>query len=204
MAVAMIGDLVSSRAWDDRAALQRALLDACAVATQRVPGAEQPLAPTIGDEFQAVYTDLADAIDAVLVMRLALPLPADCRVGIGVGEVAVVGASAYGLTQDGSAWWAARAAVESLEARERRVPGVRTLVRWAEGHAQEEYVNGYVACRDHIVSGFDARQRRLALGALGGRTQAELAEDEGITRSAVSQSLRRSGALVLKELWTRS
>ena len=70
MAVAMIGDLVSSRAWDDRAALQRALLDACAVATQRVPGAEQPLAPTIGDEFQAVYTDLADAIDAVLVLSL--------------------------------------------------------------------------------------------------------------------------------------
>ncbi|MFD1860942.1 hypothetical protein EHW97_08070 [Aeromicrobium camelliae] len=204
MAVALIGDLVNSRSWDDRAALQRALLAACDAANQRIPGAEQPPEPTIGDEFQAVYADLADAVDAVLVLRLALPHPADCRVGIGVGDVAVVGATSYGLTQDGSAWWAARAALESLEARERRVPGVRTSVQWAEDQAKEEYVNGYAACRDHIVSGFDARQRRLALGALDGRTQAELAESEGITRSAVSQSLRKSGALVLKELWTRA
>src|SRR5690606_38551400 len=119
-----------------------------------------------------------------------------CRVGVGVGEVAIVGASSYGLTQDGSAWWAARAALESLEARERRVPGVRTQVQWADD-TEEAYVNGYAACRDQIVSGFDERQRRLALGVLDGRTQAELAEAEGITRSAVSQSLRRSGALVI-------
>lgn len=204
MAVALIGDLVESRAWEDRGELQRALLAACAATADRIPGAQQSPEPTIGDEFQAVYADLGAAVDAVLVLRLALPYPADCRVGIGVGDVAVVGATSYGLTQDGSAWWAARAALESLEAQERRVPGVRTRIHWAEGQAEEEFVNGYAACRDYIVSGLDGRQRRLTLGTLDGQTQAELAAMEGITRSAVSQSLRRSGALVLRESWGRS
>jgi predicted transcriptional regulator len=41
------------------------------------------------------------------------------------------------------------------------------------------------------------RARRLLLGQLLERTQAQLAREEGISQSAVSQSLTRSGATAL-------
>ena len=43
------------------------------------------------------------------------------------------------------------------------------------------------------------RAQRLLLGWLLGRTQTELAEQEGISQSAVSQSLGRSGAYALRD-----
>jgi DNA-binding CsgD family transcriptional regulator len=49
-----------------------------------------------------------------------------------------------------------------------------------------------------VVHRMKARERRLAAGLLQGRTQAELASQEGISQSAVSQSLQRSGASALR------
>jgi hypothetical protein len=53
-------------------------------------------------------------------------------------------------------------------------------------------------CRDSIVDRMNGRQRRLLWGLLLGRTQAQLADDEGITQGAVSQSLHRSGARAIE------
>ena len=51
--------------------------------------------------------------------------------------------------------------------------------------------------RDHVVGRMKARERRLAAGLALGYTQSRLARQEGISQSAVSQSLRRSGATAL-------
>jgi len=185
--VALIGDLVASRTAASRAGAQEALIAALETAAQLVPSLQAP-APTIGDEFQSTHASLRDALVTALAVRLALPPEMDARVGIGVGAIEVVGRSEYGLTQDGPAWWNARDAIGQVEGREGRQSGLRSWVH--EGGT----VNAYLMVRDHVVSGFDGRQRRLALGLLQGRTQRELAEAEGISPSAVSQSLRRSGA----------
>lgn len=189
--VAVIGDLVGSRRQASRAGTQDALEFALTSANEHVPSV-QPLEPTIGDEFQGVYADVPTALLAVLVARLALPASLDARCGVGIGPIEVVGASRYGLTQDGPAWWAAREAIVDVKERERQLPGLRSQVRRHEPGAADA-VNAYLLCRDQIVSGLDARQRRLALGVLLGRTQKELAAQEGISPSAVSQSVRRSG-----------
>ena len=197
--VAVIGDLVGSRRGTSRSATQEQLLDALAAANDLVP-ARQVLEPTIGDEFQGVYDDVPAALLATLVVRLALPEGLDARAGLGTGPIEVVGASRYGLTQDGPAWWSAREAVVSVKERERRVPGLRTWHGSATEPTDEgewDAVNAYLLCRDAVVGGFDARQRRLVLGVLAGRAQKALASDEGISASAVSQSLRRSGALAV-------
>ncbi|WP_313406316.1 SatD family protein [Aeromicrobium sp.] len=188
--VAVIGDLVASRDVPSRAAAQEALISALALAAEIAPSRQAP-APTIGDEFQSTHETVADALLAALVVRLALPETMDARVGIGRGAIEVVGRSEYGLTQDGPAWWNAREAIGEVERRVARQTGLRTWVH--EGGT----VNAYVMARDHVVSGFDGRQRRLVLGLLQGRTQRQLAESEGISASAVSQSLRRSGALAV-------
>lgn len=205
--VAMIGDLVGSRSLASRADAQRSLVDALAVVEALVPARQVP-SPTVGDEFQAVYPSVAEAVLAAVAIRLALPEPMDCRLGIGVGELEIVGRSDYGPTQDGSAWWSARDAIVEVKRRERQLPTMRTMIQWAEDSPGEEsaVMNAYLMCRDHVVSGLDDRQRRLGLGLLQGKTQRELARAEGISDSAVSQSVRRSGlSLVIGSLegWAR-
>lgn len=192
----MIGDLVGSRQQESRAEAQQQLLAALDLVNQRVP-AIQKLEPTIGDELQGVYGSLHDALYATVLVRLALPEGMDCRFGIGAGKVEIVGSSAYGLTQDGQAWWSAREAIDDAKARGRSFPGLRTrIVR--EGSDKGDVVNAYLLCRDTLVSDFDGRQRRIALGVLDGKKLAQIADDEGISTSAVSQR-HRSGVNVLVE-----
>ncbi len=193
---AVIGDLVGSRQQTSRATAQRHLLDALEVANARLP-ALQKLEPTIGDELQGVYGDLHNALYATVLVRLALPEDMDCRFGVGVGEVEIVGSSAYGLTQDGQAWWSAREAIDDAKAKGRHFPGLRTRVV-RDGSDTGDVVNAYLLCRDTLVSDFDGRQRRIALGVLEGKKLAQIAADEGISTSAVSQR-HRAGVSVLVE-----
>ncbi len=193
---ALIGDLVGSREQTSRAEAQAQLLAALDIVNRRVT-ALQKLEPTIGDELQGVYGDLHSALYATALVRLALPEGMDCRFGIGVGALEIVGRSAYGLTQDGQAWWSAREAIDDVRAKGRHFPGLRTrIVR--EGSQKGDVVNAYLLCRDTLVTDFDGRQRRIALGVLDGKRLAQIAEAEGISTSAVSQR-HRAGISVLIE-----
>ena len=193
---AVIGDLVGSRDQPSRAEAQRSLQGALDTVNQQVASALQPLEPTIGDELQGVYDDLHDALLATVLVRLALPDTMDCRFGIGVGTLEIVGTSNYGLTQDGPAWWSARTAIDTAKDKSRHLPGLRTWIVRDETE-EPDMVNAYLLMRDELVSGFDARQRRIALGAVQGRTRTQLAEQEGISVSAVSQRPRAGlGALI--------
>lgn len=198
--VAVIGDVVSSRVSHDRAALQHELLDVLSDVDALLP-AVQGLAATIGDEFQGVYADVPTALRATLLLRLSLPDGLDCRFGIGAGNISIVGRSSYGLTQDGSAWWSAREAIQ--EAKRRELRKNKSLRTWfvaddpSAAGADPRLVNAALLARDQIVTAMNARSRRLARGHLLGQTQKSLAEHEGITQGAVSQNLHGSGALAL-------
>jgi len=198
--VALIGDLVGSRRSSDRSQVQQHLVAALAIANEGTTPV-QALSPTIGDEFQGVYADVGSALRGSLLVRLALPADVDFRCGIGVGTLEIVGTSEYGHTQDGPAWWAARDAI--VEAKRRESGQHKHLRSWfavserehtGGGGADADLVNAFLLCRDELVSRLDARQRRLVLGVLRGTSQKELATSEGISPSAVSQSLRRAGA----------
>lgn len=203
---AVIGDVVGSREHASRRAVQEALLGALAAADRGVTSMQR-LEPTIGDEFQSVHAELADALLVTVLVRLALPEELDVRFGIGIGTLEVVGSSPYGLTQDGPAWWAARQAVVEVEERQRSMPHLRTrLVRppdvegdVADGATEPGLVNAYLETRDFIVTGFDGRLRRIAAGLLAGCTIGQIAESEGISASAVSQRVRRGGVRALTE-----
>jgi SatD family protein len=198
--VALIGDLVGSRRSTSRREIQQHLVDALAIVNATTQ-AVQPLTPTIGDEFQGVYADVGAALRASLIVRLALPADVDCRCGIGAGTLEIVGTSEYGRTQDGPAWWAARDAI--VEAKRREGGQNKRLRSWflapetGGGGVDAGLVNAFLLCRDELVSRLDARQRRLVLGVLRGTTQKELAASEGVSPSAVSQSLQRAGAFAI-------
>lgn len=198
--VAVIVDIVRSRSIADRAAAQSAVRAAFALADDTITP-ERTLWWTAGDEFQALYASVADACAATTIVRAALAEDLDLRFGFGEGEVHAVATTAEGTIYDGSAWWNAREAIEEAERRGVRSGTART---WLISDGDSNSVNAALLTRDHIITSMKARERRILAAMLAGRTQIEIAEAEGITQSAVSQSAGRSGARTIVQaqaLW---
>ncbi len=198
---AVIGDLVRSRAAPDRAALQGRLVAALDEVSASVPGLLDPLAVTAGDEFQGTFATVGSALEACLAVRLALLPHADARFGVGWGPVTLLDAR-RGI-QDGPGWWAARGAIDDVHrtAATAATRTARTAYRRAEDVTgpDEAAVAAALLCRDHLLGSLDERSIEVVRGIMAGRTQAELAQDLGISPSAVSQRVRTDGLGVLVE-----
>ncbi|OBH51811.1 RNA polymerase subunit sigma-70 [Mycobacterium mantenii] len=200
----VIGDVVGSRRVGDRPALHRHV---AAALRQIAEGAIDPPGFTVGDEFQGSYPTVGAAIDAALSLRLAVGSEVDVRFGIGWGAVTILDADA-GI-QDGPGWWSAREAIQHT-AEAQRQPGftlVRTTFR-ADGDTRSDAaaVNAALICRDHLLGSLDERSLRIVRGLMTGRTKKELAADEDISPSAVSQRASRDGLdlIVLASQYLRS
>lgn len=178
----IIADVVGSRRLPDRAAAQHAIGAALTRVNQKL-GPAQEFEATVGDEFQGATDNLPDAVLATLLVRLHLLPGIDVRCGIGYGDVVVHDPHRRPLLQDGPGWWAARDALEALEGR----AAART---WYLG-PDAGRVQGFLILRDALVERLGERALRLLRGALEGRTQRELAAEEGISESAVSQQFAR-------------
>lgn len=204
MVIAVLADIVGSRRLDDRTAAQHILDSTIAAVEAEAPLAVRPLTPTVGDEQQGVYRDLGEALTSLLMIQLRLPDGIAFRFGIGVGEVRAVD-SVHGELADGPGWYAARAAIETVHDREgRAVPRTRTWIVGAPG--QDEVMettiaasNAYLLVRDELVGAMSERERRLTYGRLIGRSQQELAAEEGISQPSVSKSLKRAGTAAIIE-----
>lgn len=198
MTIAVISDIVGSRRLADRASAQRLLDDAIARVQADLPLAVQPLRLTVGDEEQGTYARLEDALASLLLLQLALPDGIQCRFGLGIGEVREID-SVGGVIADGPGWWAARAAIETVHAKQlRAAPSARTWVVAGQGEDASMHTaamaNAYLLARDELVAAMSERTRRLVYGRCLGVTQRELARVEGITQPAVSQALTSAGA----------
>ncbi|MHA6525834.1 SatD family protein [Tessaracoccus sp. G1721] len=188
--VALLVDIVASRS------APRDLLHADVLrALDAVNAAVAPvdaLRPTVGDELQAVYRTLGEALTAGFTLRLELAPRWEARCGIGGGELVVVD-EARGI-QDGSAWWLAREAIDWVRAQATR-PGyeaVRTAVRdeRPEATAPADALSRLV---DVHLAGLRPGALATLRGMLDGLDNAEIAEREGISASANSQRVRNNG-----------
>jgi hypothetical protein len=192
--VTIIGDLVGSRRTEDRVAVH-ATFERAVDAINQEYAPPVPLRIGTGDEFQGIFASLGAAITATLRLRLALLPEVDVRQGIGWGRVVVL--SEEPRVEDGPGWWAARAAIEQVEDYERKAPAraVRTAYVAAEGEAGPDaaLVNAALMTRDQIVTGLSERSMSVLDGLLRGRQQQEIADELGISASAVSQRVRADG-----------
>ena len=197
----IIGDVVRSRDAADRPALHAglvALLEEANAALAPVV----PLRITVGDEYQGCFSTVGEALHATLWLRLRLAPRAELRHGVAWGSVAVLADDPR--VEDGPGWWAARDAIElvKLEASRTATRHWRTAYERAEDAASRDGpdpgpINAALMCRDQMIGSVSERSLRLLRGTLAGRTQAELAADEGITPSAVSQRVRHDGLAVI-------
>jgi len=181
---AVIGDVIGSRRLADRSGAQRRLAEVLAEVDLAVPGA-QPLQATVGDEFQGAYATLGEATRSTLLVRLALLPEIDVRCGVGVGDSTVFDDQRTPWLQDGPAWWAAREAIEWM-AGSRRAAARTWLVA-----PDAAVVNAHLLVRDALVDRLNERGWRMLRAALQGESQQRIAEQEGVTKSAVSQQFSR-------------
>lgn len=194
----LIGDIVGSRQAADRGELHTIVTRALATVNDELDPAT-PLWITAGDEYQGAFARVGDAVRATLRLRLAMQPAVDVRHGLGWGPVAVLDPDKG--VQDGPGWWAARDAIEQAEAGQRRAAsrGARTWYVPAPdaGGAPPDAVNAALTLRDQLLHGLATESLSVLAGMLAGMSQKEIADDLGVTPSAVSQRVRRDGLAAL-------
>lgn len=114
--VVLIGDVVESKRLDeaDRSSLQESLLGVIGRLNENSESIEAPMTITLGDEFQAVYSN-ADSILADSWSILAEIHPVSVRFSVGVGNIVTPINKEQALGMDGPAFHAARDGIEKLK-----------------------------------------------------------------------------------------
>ena len=194
----VIMDIVDSRKLSNRDAAQAAIEATCTQIDSYAP-AIQKWHATVGDEFQAIYGSLHQALRATGLLRLALPTEVDCRFGIGAGTITAVSSASVANIQDGSGWWSARNAIEEARQREKtKTPELRSWFHHSaepiEPPVDAVLTNAYLLARDHLISSLSPKTKRYVSGLSRGLTQAAVAASEDVTQSAVSQAVKNAGA----------
>ena len=209
---AVIADIVGSRTLTNRADAQRIFEAALERASEGLALLQAPY-PTVGDEFQAVAYKLEDALLLTLRAQLLLPSQLQLRFGIGAGRIEEFASGVHrqvpargrgaesAALQDGSAWWAARAAINRAhDVQDSSNPFIRT---WFMAHASVESefsshcqtcINAMLSLRDHSILKLSARHRRITASLLLGKTQVEIARAEKLSQQAISDFARGTGA----------
>lgn len=114
---ALIGDLIASRRVGPRLEIQKAV-EADLDRVNRRLHPEQPLRFTIGDEFQAVFRTMEEALEAIIWIRVETIATIGVRMGIGWGWLEMIDAERSPMLQDGPCWWRARDAIDEVGRRE--------------------------------------------------------------------------------------
>lgn len=192
-AAGLIGDIVSSRGAEDRAALQSRLTTVLDQLERRL---DRTLRITLGDEFQGSYESVSDAVDASLLLHLYAAGDFEIRVGIGWGDLNVAGTDDSPFGQDGPMWWRARDAIEDVE---NLSDGRRTMVK--SDTDVDPLLNSYLATRDALLSGLDASNASIVIDLIDGRTQRDIAGRLGIHESSVSRRIRNHRLGTLADLY---
>ncbi len=194
MQAALIGDLVGSRRSEDRSRLQRDLLDLLEDVTRRLG---QPLAVTLGDEFQGRYPTVAMAVEASWFLHLGARGFAPLRIGIGWGEITVDPGDGSPFGQDGPAWWRGRDAIDALGDPSQ---GPRTLVRTET--EWDDLTNAYLKLRDLQLERLDDVDAAIVLALGDDHSQRSIAGRLGLHESSVSRRIKRRRLNTLLEAAT--
>lgn len=182
----VLGDLVASRTRSDRAALHGRF----AAALEQINADLEPVVPLriqVGDEFQGRFATRGAALGAVLRLRLLLAPDVECRYGVGWGPLTVLDRRTG--VEDGPGWWLARDAIDAVHASRER----RTAYRGPD----QELIEAVLLGRDALLARLDARSVRILQGLLDGVSQRDLAEELGVSASAISQRVRHDDLAAL-------
>jgi hypothetical protein len=211
----LVGDVLQSTRFPDQKALFNGLRQQFEWVNERV-AAVQPLGFTIGDEFQAAYSDVVSAFRAVLLLRLkfrAMKSALDqaqarmskqqVRIGLSYGEISVFQEDSEPFGQSGEAWWNARKAIEHAEGpRSQHNEPLSSLTRFHGPVARlTAMTNAFWLAIDQVLFRMDRTDVEITLAMLTGRKQVEIAAMLGLSQPVISRRAKRNGVFtVLKVL----
>jgi DNA-binding transcriptional LysR family regulator len=194
----LIGDVRHARRAPDRDQVHQRLGEALAAVNATFQPAT-PLRITVGDEYQGGFDRIGDAVRATLRLRLALAPEIEVRHGLGWGDVRVL--QEEPRVEDGPGWCVARDAIEAAAEAESRPASRhrRTVFRRADeaDGPDPATLEAMLILRDELVGGLSERSLLVLRGLLAGASQRALAEELGISASAVSQRVRADGLAAL-------
>lgn len=199
----LVGDVAASRTYPDQKRLFSALRQIFDGVNRQVEAA-QPIRFSVGDEFQAAYSTLADAIRATVLLRLRFKAEElgtfggrdqDLRIGLAYGEIAVFDATEEPFGQSGTGWWRARSAIEKAERRKKGHGLPYSTQSSFAGEENELFVmtNAFLLALDQVMFRMDEKDVRITLGTLGGKTQKAIGEELEIGQSTISKRFKNNG-----------
>jgi hypothetical protein len=185
--IALIGDIVHSRLLQNRAEVQRDLMDLMRWLNHTY---ETSIASsfiiTTGDEFQALFSDPNPIADILWDLDDRFPW-GRIRTGIGVGIITTeLKSEAIGM--DGPVWYEARAAIERAKD-ESSCGGVFS----GFGADQDRILNGMAKLLHWHRSKQTDLQRLTFRLARRGMSQKEIASSRDTSKQSISALLARSG-----------
>ena len=181
--IAVIGDIVASRAVAPRPPFQKRLAKALEHATRNARFLASPYTITLGDEFQSVYRK-ADGLFADAVTIMAEIHPVMTRFAFGVGELSTRINPVQALGMDGPAFHGARAALTRLKEDERLL---RISGQSAEAWALSNHVLNLLS---HQLAGWSRNRLLILAGLLRGQAVKEIEDGLQISRVAVYKNIR--------------
>ncbi len=182
--LAVIGDIVASRRLPARAQFQRRLKAALQeVKHRRGRALISPYTLTLGDEFQALYSDAGPAFADIFAL-LASIAPVQARFAFAVGEIVTPINSEQSIGMDGPAFHDARARLDALKA------GGRLLGVAGVATADQALCDPTLAVLSGLLEGWKPKRLELFAGLLQGTLARELAGRTDITLRAVHKSIR--------------
>jgi hypothetical protein len=180
--IAIIGDIVASKAVARRDTFQRRLETTLAKTGDKAGGLASPYTITLGDEFQAVYrssgTLWADVVDILVSIH-----PVRARFALGVGELSTRLNPDAALGMDGPAFHQARAKLTELKEKE-----VYLGIGGAEGESWG-LANSTLAFVSHALAGWNQNRLKVLAGLLRERPVRELEAELRISRVAVYKNI---------------
>lgn len=179
--LALIGDICGSRKVADRAKLQQTLASALAHANTVYHDAlASPLTITLGDEFQALFTEPGVVWELIGGLQRSLR-PVDVRFGLGIGALETPLNPQAALGMDGPAFHLARDAVNQLKADDGfyRLEGL-------PGHA---LINGSLALIAKLQKTWQDNRFAVYHDYLRGVAVPNTAGELGISKTAVYKNI---------------
>lgn len=182
--IAFIGDIVGSKQLSDRSEVQDQLREVLQRLNRRGdPGVLSPYTITLGDEFQAVL-GRADRVflDALTIWVAMEPVRVRFSFGVGRLETPINAQEAIGM--DGPAFHRARQGIEDLK----ETSGLFAITG-EQGRGCVALMKPTLALISHLVGSWQPNRWRILLRLYEGGTVKEIAEELGISESAVYKNI---------------
>jgi len=196
MYCAIIGDIINSRKIIDRNKAQQMLNELLSsINNKQKDNIGSNFTITLGDEFQGVLINADSVIDVIEEINFAMH-PVKIRFGIGFGEISTQLNRLQAIGADGSSFYAARDAINSLKVNDKKyeVPKQRISLKVHEiDNPFVELLNTSLSLGTLIEDGWTTKQRNtIELMRENNNNQSQVAKILGINKSSVQKSLAHS------------